>query len=348
MIYDKSQSFEYNVKNGLYFDRDLVLSTILDKTRWSFVFGYPLALPLGIPACSIMTGKGIAAMSKLGFSIFTYKTVRSCPSDAHPLPNICYVDGSREITRETINSVVVEQEHFQENKAAFANSFGNNCYDWQWLQEDIAYARSCLKEGQLLFVSVYGTEQTDCDEAQDFARTALLAQEAGAHVIEINLSCPNVKGVLAYKESEIVYKISKEVTGIVSIPVIIKVGVFDSTAQMEATLSAATYAGIHGICGINTVPMQVITNNGEPVFGEQRIVAGVSGNPIRKLGQEFIKDARNIIDLKKLNLTLLAAGGVLTPTHIDEYRTLGADVVMSATGAMCNPLLASEWINTII
>jgi dihydroorotate dehydrogenase len=38
----------------------------------------------------------------------------------------------------------------------------------------------------------------------------------------------------------------------------------------------------------------------------------------------------------------VGVGGVTVPEDFEEYRAAGADIVMSATGAMWNPYLAKE------
>jgi dihydroorotate dehydrogenase len=40
--------------------------------------------------------------------------------------------------------------------------------------------------------------------------------------------------------------------------------------------------------------------------------------------------------------TIIGVGGVSSPEDFQEYRKAGADIVMSATGAMWNPYLAEE------
>jgi dihydroorotate dehydrogenase len=49
-----------------------------------------------------------------------------------------------------------------------------------------------------------------------------------------------------------------------------------------------------------------------------------------------IKDARGY------TFSLEGVGGVTVPADYTEYRDAGADVVMSATGAMWDPYLAEE------
>ena len=53
--------------------------------------------------------------------------------------------------------------------------------------------------------------------------------------------------------------------------------------------------------------------------------------------------------LKKLraefnyNFTIIGVGGVTIPEDFFEYRDAGADIVLSATGAMWNPYLAAQF-----
>jgi len=43
-----------------------------------------------------------------------------------------------------------------------------------------------------------------------------------------------------------------------------------------------------------------------------------------------------------MRYAILGSGGVTVPKDFREYRDAGADLVMSATGAMWNPYLAKE------
>lgn len=43
-----------------------------------------------------------------------------------------------------------------------------------------------------------------------------------------------------------------------------------------------------------------------------------------------------------MDYAIIGVGGVMTPDDYKEYKEKGADIVMSATGAMWNPFLAIE------
>ena len=51
---------------------------------------------------------------------------------------------------------------------------------------------------------------------------------------------------------------------------------------------------------------------------------------------------KKIRDEKGFKFSITGVGGVTSPEDYKEFRDGGADVVMSATGAMWNPKLAQE------
>ncbi|MGE0206765.1 MAG: hypothetical protein AB7R69_02835 [Candidatus Babeliales bacterium] len=342
-LYDLEKSFEENFYQGPLFNGAIPERIKPPKSAWISFCDYQIASPLGIAACPLGTSKGIALMSQLGFDVLTYKTVRSVAFKAHKNPNICYV-----ACNEFLNSHHIGSTWHQTDKPsgmlAISNSFGNASYDWPVMHEDIVKARSTLSEGQILIVSVFGTEQKNISYVEDFAYTASLAQQAGAHIIELNLSCPNIKTCKPmHEEPETVFAIAQKVARAISIPFIIKVGVFSSPELLKKTLIASAKAGARGICGINTLPICVITHDNKPYFGTTREVSGLSGDPVRTIALDFVRAAQKIITQEKLDLSILATGGTTQAFHFQEFLNTGANIALSATGALWNPYLAVEY-----
>ncbi|MCA9770187.1 tRNA-dihydrouridine synthase [Candidatus Dependentiae bacterium] len=343
-FYDIDKNFEYNAKNAGKLDHEIPERIWPDKNLWYPFLDSKIASPLGIPACSITTGKKIEQITKLGFDVLTYKTVRSICVNAHPMPNISWIECKKQLKKIDEGDIFLSKYTVTDlTNVAIANSFGNACLNINWVLEDIAFAKSCMSNGQFLIVSVYGSvEQKARTFFDDFAYVAALVQEAGAQAVELNISCPNYCGKSLYKNYYDVYKLVKTVNRAVNLPIIIKVGVFDNYEQAKKVLYAAARAGARGICGINSMPRKVMNKDGKPTFGK-RIKAGISGKPIFSLAQEFIIDTRTIIDQEKLSLILLAAGGVTCADDFDVFLDLGADVAMSAGGAIWNPYIAHKW-----
>lgn len=306
------------------------------QEQWLNFLGYKIASPLGVPACAITTGQKIGVLAKLGFDVVTYKTIRAKPFKGHPFPNIFHVDQKTQLTASDINTEV-QVIHENTGPIAIANSFGNISFEREFLHNDITRAKKSLHQGQVLIVSVFG------ETSQEFVEAALLAQQAGADIIEANFSCPNLCGKLLYTDLVSVTEISQAlVQALGNVPVIIKVGYFENTALMKNIIQAAHDVGIRGICGINSIPMKIMQGS-SPAFGPTRRVSGVSGNPIRTLALTFVQQAHQIIKDEKLNLALLATGGITQPHHFDEFLHEGATIALSATGTMFNPYLAAAY-----
>ena len=136
---------------------------------------------------------------------------------------------------------------------------------------------------------------------------------------------------------------SQLVKAIHPLPLILKVGLFADPELMREVFIAAARAGVRAICGINSVSMQVIDKEGKPALGEGRASSGVCGASIQSEALHFIRKSAEINRKEKLDLTLMGCGGIVEPTHFDEFLKLGATAALTATGMMWDPYLAMRW-----
>lgn len=341
-LYDIQKSFVENVESGPQFNGQLPKINRLPPDQWIDILGYKVASPLGVPACAIMLSKGIALASRLGFDVLVYKTIRCVPKQSHPHPNIVYVDVKPFISIDQCEAEchVSSGAPRDASAIAIANSFGNASFDNDAVRKDITKAKKSLLVGQILIVSVFG------ESADEFVQAALIAEAAGADIIELNLSCPNLTSKThIYLDPHQVTKISEAVIKALAhhIPVTIKVGIFKDCVVLKNVLCVAAKAGVRGVCGINSVPMKILNKDQSATFSAHRAMAGVSGNPIRKLALDFVQTAHEIIKQKKLDLIIFGTGGITMASHFREFLLSGATVAMSATGMMWNPCLAAQY-----
>lgn len=339
-LYDIHKTYEENAQHGPYFSGKIPERIFPPKKEWIDFLGVQVASPIGIPAGPLLTANWIKLAALLGFDIVTYKTIRSQKHPAHPLPNMVFVD--------TRGPEAHRVDHPSRNieELAVTNSFGMPSMSPDFLMEDIPRANSYLKPGQVMIVSVVGTERPQKSFLEDFVDAALLAKRAGAKIIEANFSCPNVdkKGGSLYMSPETVTEIGKALaTAIHPIPLILKMGIFPSQELMREVFLAAARAGARAVCGINTVSMRVKDKSGNSALGETRVTSGVCGGPIRNAALAFITNAREIIQEEKLDLTLMACGGITKEEHFDQFFEAGADVATTATGMMWDPYLALRY-----
>jgi dihydroorotate dehydrogenase len=203
-------------------------------------------------------------------------------------------------------------------------------------------------KGQVLVVSCMGTVhagQSQQEFVDDCILAAKLAAETGAKVIETNLSCPNIgnEGLVCYNldVTELVAKGIRESIG--DRPLILKVGYYKDDADLGRLAEiAARYA--NGVSGINTLQAEVRDAAGNQALpgSPARLRSGVCGAGIKWAGLDFVRRLTAIRDAHGFNFSIEGVGGVTVPEDYQEYRDAGADVVMTATGAMWNPDLAKE------
>jgi dihydroorotate dehydrogenase len=228
---------------------------------------------------------------------------------------------------------------------SITNSFGMPSRAPEIWQEDIQRAKKGLGAGQVLIASAVGTPG-EKDLAADYAKGAAMAAEAGSDIVEINLSCPNVvtgEGSV-YTDPKFSSEISKAVKKVIGTkPLIIKIG-YISDPDRLAKVVAANAPYVDAISGINTLSFEVVNEaNGPALPGKGRLRSGVCGAAIRECA---MAQAARVVDLKrkeKYDFATIGVGGVMTTEHIRAYMDLGVDAVMSATGAMWDPLLAYKY-----
>jgi dihydroorotate dehydrogenase (NAD+) catalytic subunit len=214
---------------------------------------------------------------------------------------------------------------------------------------DFKQAQAGVRAGQLLIMSVVGTIQpgfTAEDYYADFARSAQDAKEAGAKVIEINLSCPNVasEGVICYSP-DAVYEICKQTKmAIGDIPLVMKIGYFSHDQQnLLERIVDDTSDFVSAISAINTLQGEILNKSGKQALpGKGRNRSGVCGASVKWAGIDMVRRLDRLRKVKSYDYEIIGVGGVMEPGDFIEYREAGADVVQSVTGAMWDPELAMK------
>ncbi|MGA8165181.1 MAG: hypothetical protein WB791_09190 [Waddliaceae bacterium] len=339
-IYQIDKTYRENADEGPLFQGEIPPRPLLPKQLRTNFLGFSISSPIGVPAGPLLNAKWIGFAARLGFDVVTYKTIRSHEHPSHPLPNVIPVQ-TLPTHAQPLENPLHSLEHL-----GITNSFGNPSASQQFLRHDIPKAKDQLQEGQVLIVSVFGTARGKVSLVEDYARTALFAKDCGAHIIEANYSCPNVseKGGSLYSNPEMVYTLTSSIAkALKSTPLIIKMGAFPNDALMRESIIAAGRGGARAICGLNTVSMKILDRSGKPALGPERIASGVCGGPIREAAIHFTRQSRKIIDKEKLDMQLLATGGITLPHHFQTFLQAGADIAMTTTGMMWDPYLAMRY-----
>jgi dihydroorotate dehydrogenase (NAD+) catalytic subunit len=311
------------------------------------LFGQQVFLPFGVPAGPLLNGTYVQAALDKGFDIPVYKTVRTRQYASAPWPNVLSVQiADKDLTFALAEQGLVANHHFTE-PIAITNSFGVPSFEPAFWQEDMAQVSRAAKKGQFVVGSFQGTTNPHGDiEAyiQDFVLAAKLVKETGVKVLEANLSCPNegTAHLLCYdtqRSKTIVTAIKNEIG---DTPLIIKIGYF---AEMDLLKHFVSELGqiVQGISAINTIPAKVVDEYGKQALpGAGRMRSGVCGHPIKWAGLDMVRKLAALKQELGMAFTIIGVGGVTVPADYQEYRATGADIVMSATGAMWHPYLAQD------
>jgi len=345
-FYNPEKTYEENYDDGPFGDfADGKIYEQKGEPTHDF-FGHKVYLPFGIPAGPLLNGAYIKAALDKGFDIPVYKTVRTRKYPCAPWPNVLGVDVQGDLTLDQAEKGLVGS-HTYTPPIAITNSFGVPSYEPDFWQKDMADAVSYAKKGQVVVGSFQGTTNPAGDTkayVQDFADAARLVKEAGAPILEVNLSCPNegTAHLLCFdleRTQQVVETIKNEIG---ETPLIIKVAYYQEDEQLEKLLSLIGNT-VQGISAINTIPSKIIDRDGNQALpGEGRSRSGVCGAPIKWAGLDMVKRLKKLREEHNYSFSIEGVGGVTTPEDYQAFINAGADSVMSATGAMWNPYLAQE------
>jgi dihydroorotate dehydrogenase (NAD+) catalytic subunit len=343
--YDIGRSYDDNYAEGPFFAGKLPPAPD-GPPRYRFL-DFPLNAPLGVPAGPLLNARWIALYARLGFDVPVYKTVRSGARPAHPAPNCMFLDAPGDLSADRFGErlTATEQAPDDPTHISITNSFGMPSRAPAVWQADMEKARAACGPGQLFVASAVGTPGGS-DLATDFARTAAMCREAGAPVVEINLSCPNVtsrEGEL-FTDPEAAAKVCRETAKALGpTPLMVKVGYYVDLKAMAAVMRAIA-PHVAAVAGINTLSFEVVKADGSQALpGAGRLRSGVCGAAIRSCGLSQVRDLAELKKAQRYDFALVGVGGVMTPADADAYLKVGADLVMSATGAMWDPYLAAKW-----
>ena len=334
--YNIQQSYEWNYQHAPdRADADVPVW----PGNWTYC-GYPLNSPLGMPAGPLLNSRWVLYYAGLGFDTLVYKTVRSSFRASYDPPNLLPLR-HQELRGEGSD---MQPAIAGETSDSWAISFGMPSRDPGEWRADVERARSGLGKGQILVVSVVASPAPGWsldDVARDFALCAAWAEEAGAHVVEANLSCPNV----CTQEADLY--LSAEASGLIAgtvrsrlkrVPLALKVGLFHSEEQAARVVAAVSpYAA--AISATNSITATV-SANGEKLFGGLR--RGIGGAAITARCLEELRMLKRVIGAAGSSLEVVSVGGVMHADDVALRLEAGAQNIHLATAPMLDPSIGIQ------
>lgn len=339
-LYRFDQSFEENARLGPRFDGPY--PQVPAGTQKSF-YGLPVNSRFGIAAGPGINSAWISLYSRLGFDILTYKTVRLHERLAHPEPNFTFIEPNAAISRPDAVAIATTGSSLPLELAPTGGSIGMPSLPVHFWQSDIEVAKRALGRGQVLIVSIVGTLQRGMSASAyeaEFETLARMVVEAGADIVEANLSCPNVGGAegFVYKDFDLSRRIAAAARrGAGDRPVLLKVGHLgeDLPSFLRAVAGSA-----QGIVTMNALARRIENRSGTPFFGAARQMAGVHGGAIFQIALDAVQQAMAVIRKERLDLRVIGVGGASTPERAAAFLDAGADAALVASSALLCPMVA--------
>lgn len=350
--YDVLGSYRRNVDRPL--GPRLPERPVAGRRRWR-VLGREVGFPIGVPACVLNGGEEwVRHHAGNGFSVLTYKTVRSRAHEPNARPNWVFAAReTRSLPPGTAAAVTADPWDWVEPGSpdvSSVNSFGVPSPAPEEWMADLERSLAAVDDDQLLLVSVMGEADAATGLVDDFARTARLAEEAGATVVELNLSCPNT---LDPSASGVKPPLCLDAEATVAVVEGVRRALDDRTGLVAklswldgprlAALVPRLAPLVDGVAGINTLQSRVLRSDGVPTF-PGRELAGLSGVAVRDSALDFTRRVVALREAGGRRFDVLAMGGVTDPASFAALFACGADAVQSASGAFANPFLARDCV----
>ena len=365
-VWRLGESYEANLEQGPV-DRPAALPEHVPSLPRDLL-GHRLDSPLGIaPSVATANHEWVEFWRRLHFSFVTFKTVRT-GDKAHPphweptLETVPGIDSPWAVGGAPDEIVLSPNQESgpRPEIATIANSVGvpsPAVGDWQL---EVTKCRDVLGESAPLIVSVLGEGKTFQLLASDFADCALAAAEAGAQIVELNISSPNLffrgefSGHTLQNFPRGVVTVVREVRRRLnpkyrSLPIILKLGYMEDSAL--GALVKATRKWVDGYVAINALAVEVYARVlGEaatpvPRFPRSGPRAGISGLAIREYAHHVV-GALCTLRSQRSEFAVIGVGGVSTPQDVERLLEAGADAVETCTAALFDRFLGSRRAST--
>ena len=168
-----------------------------------------------------------------------------------------------------------------------------------------------------------------------------LGEEPAVSMLEINVSCPNVKeGAIAFgQKADALYHITKEIKAKAKQPVIMKLS--PNVTDITEMAKAAEAAGADAISLINTITGMKIDIY-KRKFAIANKTGGMSGPAIKPIAVRMVYQAAHAV-----KIPVIGMGGIATAEDAIEFLMAGASAVSVGAMNFVNPYTTTEIVQGI-
>lgn len=272
--------------------------------------GVVLKNPVTVASGTFGSGREFAEFIDLNrLGAVTVKGVSSIPWKGNPAPRIAETYGGM------LNSVGLQNPGVEE-----------------LIKNDIPFLRQYDTK---IIVNIAGkTIEEYCDVAEKLSH-------ADIDLIELNISCPNVKegGVAFGTDARMAKEVTREVKRHSKHPVIVKLS--PNVTDITQIAKAVAEGGADGLSLINTLlGMAIDIHRRKPVLAN--VVGGFSGPAIKPVALRMVYQVA-----KAVSLPIIGMGGITTGEDAIEFILTGATAVAVGTANFRNPRATMDVLDGI-
>lgn len=196
-------------------------------------------------------------------------------------------------------------------------------------------------ERDLPFLKQYDTKVivNVCGKSvSDYLEVVERLSDADIDMMEINISCPNVKeGAIAFgQKADSVYDITKRIKDKAKHPVIMKLS--PNVTDITEMAKAAEAAGADALSMINTITGMKIDIERRK-FALANKTGGMSGPAIKPVAVRMVYQCANAV-----SIPIIGMGGIQNAEDAVEFLMAGATAVAAGAMNFVNPYLTEELV----
>lgn len=201
-----------------------------------------------------------------------------------------------------------------------------------FVKEELPYLK---KKGVTVIANISG------NTIEEYCKMAEIINDTDCDAVEMNISCPNVKegGVAFGTDSDVVYKITKEVRKKLDKPFIVKLS--PNVTNIKEIAVSAEKGGADCISLINTLlGMAIDINTRRPILRNN--VGGLSGPAIKPVALRMVWQVSQVV-----NIPIIGMGGIMTAEDIIEFLLAGASAVSVGTANFVDPTITMKMLDKL-
>jgi len=182
-----------------------------------------------------------------------------------------------------------------------------------------------LRAGTRIIANISG------NTVEEYAEMAAKLSNSGVDMIEVNISCPNVKaGGLAFGTNcDSAAQVTAAVKAVSAVPVMVKLS--PNVTDIAAIARAVEDAGADAVSLINTLlGMRIDIESRRPILANN--TGGLSGPAVLPVAVRMVYQVRQAV-----KLPIFGMGGISCAEDAIEMMLAGADIIGVGTACFSNP-----------